>query len=712
MRRLWPLVLVLSACSPLEAPTPLTPVEYQWGAEPRDDAWQVTPDDGFAKAGDTLWFRVAVPSAGSIADPAVQYNALFSDDAWVCGHHFERVSQLPIVAVPCAPTQLVLRARPDQRLSAPTFLFGSEHALFTRLLRAGLATFVVGATMALVGLLFLATGLRRGAERAYRGLGLFLSSLGVLVLLNTQLRHLLPFSGSTVFTVHEVMTSLYPFGFVDFLLGTLGDGPRRVLRRGLAVFAGYVVLEWTLHLAGVLHLATGREPTAVFIVVFIAQGLVLAAKARRTNPSARIFLVGLAALFLISVPDILDGAGFKVLPFQTVPYAVLSFGVAMVVMIERQHRAARDEAQQAAKELAVKLAALEERNREINSLNTELRHQIAERSREMADALQGGIAEVRAARALQAGDVVDGRYRVVRVLGRGAMGAVHAVERLSDGRQLALKMMTGSVDAHLAARFAREAEIAARVADEHLVKVFDVGGAGSGELYLVMEFIDGKALEDHRSRFGDVPWALALLRQIASGVRALHAAGVVHRDLKPANVLLATGPDGQVLAKISDFGISRRGGSVEVDATSSPLLATLPDPGSTHAPAATEPDVGSTLIRSTTEPVAVRSLAPALTAVGSLLGTPAYMAPELARGAQHASPASDLFALGLIAWELLTGRTPFAEPPVFIALAGRHLTAAPPLPAEVPDAIATLVTRCLAEQPGQRPTADEFAAAI
>lgn len=782
MRRFVFLSLALSACTSLEAPQRLESVEYQWAAAPRDDGWRVAKSgEALAKGvGDALWFRVNVPAAGAVTDPALQSSALFADDLWACGHHFQRVGMLPIIPVPCSPTQVTLRSDASGRLTVPTFLFGSEQNLFTRLLRRDLSTFVVGATMALVGLLFLAAGLRAGAERAYRGLGLFIAALGVLTLLGTQLRHALPASGSTIYYVHEVMTSLYPFGFVDFLLGTFGDGPRRVLRRGIALFAVYVALAWGLHFAGVLHINDGRSPTALFIVVFLLQGMVLAARKRKTDPTARVFLVGLAALFLVSIPDIVDGfAGTHLLPFQTVPYAVLSFGVAMVVMIEQQHRRAREAAQQSATELAAKLAALEERNREINSLNTELRHQIAERSREMADALQGGKAEVRTARELAAGDVVDGRYRVTRVLGRGAMGAVHAVERLSDGRVFALKMMTGSVDTHLAARFAREAEIAARVADEHLVKVVDVGGAGSGELYLVMEYVDGRPLEDHRARFGDVPWALGLLSQIAAGVRALHAAGVVHRDLKPANVLLTMTAEGRVLAKISDFGISRRGSAAgeggraapdpmdhgptkrradaldvmtqlapihgvsvgamaqpdAVDLGSTQLRAAAPAPidattqpdavdlGSTQLRAAgptpldamTQPDaadVGSTHLRpSTTEPE-LRMAAPGLTAVGSLLGTPAYMAPELAGGAQHASPASDLFALGLIAYELLSGRSAFPEPPVFSVLAGRQLAHLAAFPPSVPADVAPLVIRCLSERPDARPSAVEFADSI
>jgi eukaryotic-like serine/threonine-protein kinase len=252
---------------------------------------------------------------------------------------------------------------------------------------------------------------------------------------------------------------------------------------------------------------------------------------------------------------------------------------------------------------------------------------------------------------------------------------VYGVTRLSAGRGFALKVMSGSVSAEAGARFAREAEIAARIDDPHLVKVVDVSGAASGRLYLVMELIDGGSLEEQRGRFGDVPWALQVLGGMARGLRALHAAGVVHRDLKPANVLLTTGRD--QLVKISDFGISRLDDEEPPPEREEPLGL-----DSTHVPAR-------------------------LTRTGALMGTPAYMSPELASG-HRAGPEADLFAFGLVAYELLTGGAAFREPPVFSAMAGRRLAPVAPLPAQVPAPIAALVLQCLAEASSARPTAQDF----
>ncbi len=189
---------------------------------------------------------------------------------------------------------------------------------------------------------------------------------------------------------------------------------------------------------------------------------------------------------------------------------------------------------------------------------------------------------------LSPGDTFDSRYLVVRALGAGGMGDVYDVERATDRRRLALKVVTAALQAKQAARFAREAEIGARLHHENLVSIVDVGIAAGATPFLVMELVQGGSLEDKRARFGDTRWALPILRQIASGLAELHANSVVHRDLKPGNVLLVEGNGGAApIAKISDFGISRFGAlddSAEVDvegATVSPG-ARSPSPRDSH----------------------------------------------------------------------------------------------------------------------------------
>lgn len=272
------------------------------------------------------------------------------------------------------------------------------------------------------------------------------------------------------------------------------------------------------------------------------------------------------------------------------------------------------------------------------------------------------------------GREIAGRFRITAKLGEGGMGAVYEVERTGDGQRFALKTLRGRADTDLMARFAREAQIAAQISHPNLVPVLDVG-ISDGGLFLVMPLVSGGSLEAARGKFGERAWASSLLRQIADGLAALHAHDIVHRDLKPGNVLVAGDQ-----ARIADFGLASLRG------TSAAFGDTL-----------ASGDVDSALA-ATAAPVS-----PALTQRGDLFGTPGYMAPELAAGVQNASPASDVFALGVIAFEMLTGKPPFEEPPVIARLHGRAIG----VPAC--DGLPAVVARCLSNEPGERPTARELA---
>jgi hypothetical protein len=294
-------------------------------------------------------------------------------------------------------------------------------------------------------------------------------------------------------------------------------------------------------------------------------------------------------------------------------------------------------------------------------LENELSYQVAQRSREIGAALArhdtpgaGSIAD------MSPGARFDARYEIVRPLGEGGMGAVFEVKRITDGQSLALKVVTGPVSRASTQRFAREAEIGARLRHPNLVPIVDVGIAPHGAPFLVMELIKGTSLEEHRERFGDETWARPILLQIARGLLALHAAKVVHRDLKPGNVLLS-GDEPSLLARIADFGISRLN-EVAIDGS---------------APTAAK-----------------------LTGTNAMLGTPFYMAPELAHG-RAADAAADIFAFGIVAYEMLTGRGPFAMPPVIVAMAGQELPPPPPIACEI-------VLGCIRADPRARPAAQEL----
>jgi serine/threonine-protein kinase len=311
------------------------------------------------------------------------------------------------------------------------------------------------------------------------------------------------------------------------------------------------------------------------------------------------------------------------------------------------------------------------RQRELERSAEELRRQVVERSRELSVAL-AELAK-RPPEVLGEDRVIADRYRIVRRLGAGGMGTVYEVRRTSDDQRLALKTLRGRADPELMQRFAREAEIAAELHHDNLVPVLDVGIA-DGSLYLVMPLIEGGSLEQQRAKFGDAAFARPILAQIAAGLAALHARGIVHRDLKPANVLLAPH------ARIADFGLAA------FDPTSLTLASGSFELADTAAPAAP------------------------LTRAGDIFGTPRYMAPELAGGAAAFSPAADLFAFGVLAFEMLANRQPFVEPVVMTRLENREPSS--PSVDLLPADLRSLVGSCLALDPASRPPATDLVAAL
>jgi formylglycine-generating enzyme required for sulfatase activity len=251
-----------------------------------------------------------------------------------------------------------------------------------------------------------------------------------------------------------------------------------------------------------------------------------------------------------------------------------------------------------------------------------------------------------------------GRYRVLRELGRGGMGVVFVAEDPRLQRLVALKVMKPEAAARPDARtrFLREALSTAQVPHDHIVPIYD-SGEDNGSPFLVMPLLQGQTLED-RLRHGPPPLAEALriAREIAEGLAAAHEKGLIHRDVKPGNVWLEKEPPDRV--KVLDFGLARL---VEADAQ--------------------------------------------LTASRALLGTPAYMAPEQAAGSKDVDGRADLFSLGAILYEMLTGRRAFLGKGL-MALANRLLQPPPPphvLSPEVPGAVSALVMRLLAEDREERP---------
>jgi eukaryotic-like serine/threonine-protein kinase len=257
----------------------------------------------------------------------------------------------------------------------------------------------------------------------------------------------------------------------------------------------------------------------------------------------------------------------------------------------------------------------------------------------------------------------DGRYRIQRKLGAGGMADVYLAEDQELGRRVAIKILNGrhANDDQFIERFRREAKNAAALNHPNIVSIYDRGNA-EDTYYIAMEFLDGRTLKELIVGRGAAPINVAIeyARQILSALRFAHRHGIVHRDIKPHNVLV----DGEGRVKVTDFGIARAGTSQ-------------------------------------------------MTETGSIVGTAQYLSPEQARGGE-VDPRSDLYSLGVVLYELLTGKTPFdGETPVEIAM--KHLSNAPQPPSklrsDIPPELDMVVLRALAKSPDDRyQSADEMEA--
>jgi len=425
-----------------------------------------------------------------------------------------------------------------------------------------------------------------------------------------------------------------------------------------AVAAGNAMTGWIIGVA-MKHGLPADVALAVSVIVLYFGFTIYRLPVRWSAPAALSYVV----LFL-SYLSTEEGA--RTFLYGAVLLIALVTGSFAAVVIERLQRSAFRQEQL----IGEQRATIE------RMLKQEISHQVAERSKQLGEVLAKVDVALPSQR-LEPGRSFAERYSVVRQLGAGGMGAVYEVERTTDRARLALKVVTGNVTGAQAARFAREAEIGARIRHPNLVQIVDVGVSGAGVPFLVMELVTGGSLEDRRDRFGDSAWGRPVLAQIARGLAALHEAGVVHRDLKPGNVLLS-GEQSAPHALISDFGISRFG----VIEGGDPLGET----------AEAKPGLKGQ----------------SLTRTGALIGTPLYMAPEAAQGGQAVGQPADVFAFGLLAYETLSGRFPFPAPPVLELMEGRTV----PPPVALEGAAGALVLRCLALAPERRPSIAEVAAAL
>jgi serine/threonine protein kinase len=264
------------------------------------------------------------------------------------------------------------------------------------------------------------------------------------------------------------------------------------------------------------------------------------------------------------------------------------------------------------------------------------------------------------------GSLFVGKYRIERKLGQGGMGAVFAARHELLHQRVAIKVLISDVvaDDQAVTRFLNEARAAARIVSEHVARVTDVATLDNGVPYMVLELLEGADLAKVLEERGAPPITLAIdwVLEACAGVAKAHELGVVHRDLKPSNLFLAKREDGTSIVKVLDFGISK----------------------------STNP----ALVPSTT-----------LTATGSMMGSPCYMAPEQVRNAKQVDGRTDIWALGVILYELLTARRPFGGETLGELLVA--IVEQQPLPMsatrrDVPPGLEEVVARCLKRSPADR----------
>jgi len=264
-----------------------------------------------------------------------------------------------------------------------------------------------------------------------------------------------------------------------------------------------------------------------------------------------------------------------------------------------------------------------------------------------------------------------GAYELTSKLGAGGMGEVWRARHRLLRRPAAIKLIRsealGKGDASLVlSRFEREAQATAGLESPHTVELYDFGVSQDNSLYYVMELLNGQNLESHIADFGPMPpeRVVYILRQVLDSLDDAHSRGLVHRDIKPANILICRKGRQYDFVKVVDFGLVR----ITAD--------------SDEAPKITE------------------------TGEGKILGTPAYLAPESITGSDPVDGRSDLYALGCVAYFLLTAHNVF-EANSAMSMAVAHATEAPKPPSsrgiELPQALDALILKCLAKRPGERP---------
>jgi eukaryotic-like serine/threonine-protein kinase len=263
------------------------------------------------------------------------------------------------------------------------------------------------------------------------------------------------------------------------------------------------------------------------------------------------------------------------------------------------------------------------------------------------------------------GQILDGRYRIVRKLGEGGMGEVFAAEHVHIEKRFAIKLLRPEIvsNAEAVTRFRQEARSSSSIGHRNIIAIEDFGQLADGRIYMCMELLNGAALNDMITQPMGVDRLLNILIQTGHGLAAAHAKHIIHRDMKPENIFVTIGPNGEDVPKLLDFGIAKVSGN----------------DGQNH-----------------------------LTRTGTIFGTPFYMAPEQALG-NPVDARTDIYAVGVIMYECFSGTLPF-QGDSFMGILTQHITMEPEPVAQraakagrqLPPGLAETITRCMQKNPAQR----------
>jgi serine/threonine protein kinase len=263
------------------------------------------------------------------------------------------------------------------------------------------------------------------------------------------------------------------------------------------------------------------------------------------------------------------------------------------------------------------------------------------------------------------GDILAGKYRIDKILGAGGMGVVVAAHHIHLDDRVAIKFLLPHALANreTVARFAREAQAAVKIKSEHVARVTDVGTLENGAPYMVMEYLDGGDLSAWLIKRGALPveQAVEFLLQACEAIAEAHSLGIVHRDLKPANLFVIRRPDGGLSVKVLDFGISKRTG--------------------------------------------LGGSAGSMTRTSAIMGSPLYMSPEQMASSKDTDPRSDIWALGIILYELLTGDAPFVAdtmPELVLKIVSSPAPLLRSLKPDAPIGLERVILRCLEREREKR----------